>query len=163
MADFSQIIVDTIRGKVPDRAVPWIVAQSAHETAGWTSNVFKRNNNAFGMIHPRRRQTTSLGPGPAKQPGSEGGAGYASYSDVSQSAKDLLLWLEFNRVPWDNINTAEQYVTWIRGKGYFTASLDKYTQSVLRWIKKLNTKITPAVPMIGIALLLIGVLYYLKS
>jgi len=162
MADFEKIIVDTLRGKVPDRAIPWIVGQSAHETAGWKSNVFKRNNNAFGMVHPRRRQTTSLGPGPARQPGSEGGSAYASYSDVAQSTEDLVLWLKYNKINWDNINTAEDYVKWIKSKNYFTAPLEKYTNSVLKWIKQLNTKVPVAVPMVGISLLLIAVLFYLN-
>ena len=157
-------IVNAIRGRVPDKAIPWIVAQSATETqtkqGPWTSNIFKTLNNGFGMLHPRQRKTTSIGPG-SKQPGSEGGGSYATYNSFSDSAKDLLLYFDARKVNWDEIDNATEYVAWLKSKGYFGAPEKDYRSSVLRYLK--NIKIPTPMPLIGVALFAIGILYYLKK
>jgi hypothetical protein len=153
-------IVNAIRGRVPDKAIPWIVAQSAHETGVWKSNVFKKLNNGFGMLHPRQRKTTSIGPG-SRQPQIEGGGNYATYNNLSDSAKDLLLYFDARKINWDEIDNATEYVAWLKSKGYFGADQTQYTNAVLKFIKKI--KIPTAIPIVGVALLAIGILLYLKK
>jgi len=153
-------IATTLKGKVPDKAIPWIIGQSAHETGTskgpWTSNVYIKNNNGFGMIQPRVRKTTSLGPG-TTQPGSEGSNPYARYTNLEDSTKDLVLWLNYNKVPWLNINSADQYIAWIKKKGYFGATYENYLKGVLSWIKKL--KLPSIFPVFtGGTILLIGII-----
>jgi len=154
-------IVNAIRGRVPDKAIPWIVAQSAHETGGWKSNLFKRQNNGFGMLHPRQRKTTSLGPGSVTQPQWEGGANYASYRNLSDSAKDLLLYFDARKINWNDIDNATEYSAWLKSKGYYGADQTQYTNALLKWMKQI--KIPTAIPIMGISLLAIGILYFLRK
>lgn len=151
-------ITSAIKGKVPDKAIPWIVGQSAHETGNWKSGVYKRLNNGFGMLHPKRRPTLSTGGGSA-QPTSEGGGKYATYRNLEDSAKDLVLWLKYNRVPWTKINNADQYVAWIKSKGYFGATESEYLKGIKYWINKLKL---PAVASATIGIVIIaGLVTYL--
>lgn len=58
------------------------IAQSILETGNFTSNLFKKNNNLFGMKHPRQRSTTSKGEV----------NGHAFYSSWEDSVLDYKLW-----------------------------------------------------------------------
>jgi flagellum-specific peptidoglycan hydrolase FlgJ len=60
------------------------IAQSMIESGHFGSDIFKQNNNLFGMKHPGRRKTTSVG---KKN-------GHASYKDWLDSVKDYKLWQE---------------------------------------------------------------------
>lgn len=157
-------IATAIRGQVPDKAIQWIIGQSAHETGfkgkPWNSPVYLNLNNGFGMIHPRKRPTLSTGPGSRTQPGIEGGNPYATYNNLEDSAKDLVLWLNYNKINWATINTADQYVAWIKKKGYFGATEKSYLQGVLSWIKQLKIPVTPKSAAIGGAVVVIAVLAY---
>ena len=64
--------------KYPDIAI----AQSLIETGNFTSHIFKDNNNLFGMQHPEKRSTLSLG---VKN-------GHAYYKSWIDSVKDYKLW-----------------------------------------------------------------------
>lgn len=155
-------IATAIRGSVPDKAIQWIIGQSAHETGyrgtAWNSPVYKNLNNGFGMLHPSRRKTFSIGKG-SNQPNIEGGGAYATYSNLSDSAKDLVLWLNYNKVKWNNINSEEQYIAWIKRKGYFGSTESSYLTGVKYWIKKLNIPVFSAT--VGVLLLAAFVIYYI--
>lgn len=60
-----------------------VFAQAIVESAHFSSDVFKRENNLFGMKHPAIRQTLSEG---------KGETGYASYNDWTFSVEDYKLW-----------------------------------------------------------------------
>lgn len=60
-----------------------VFAQALLESGNFTSNVFKVENNLFGMKYPRRRKTTSM---------EEGDTGYANYIHWTQSVYDYKLW-----------------------------------------------------------------------
>lgn len=59
-------------------------AQAVQESGNFTSSLFGRNHNLFGMKHPERRVTTSLG--------SVGG--YAYYATWVDSVVDYALWFQ---------------------------------------------------------------------
>lgn len=59
-----------------------VVAQAKHETGNFTSDLVERANNAFGMKHPSRRETTSTGPN---------ANGYATYDTLEDSVRDYFL------------------------------------------------------------------------
>jgi flagellum-specific peptidoglycan hydrolase FlgJ len=61
------------------------LAQACLESADFSSDVFHRDNNMFGMMHPRVRQTTSLG---------ADAHGYARYRSPLDSLRDYFLYLE---------------------------------------------------------------------
>ena len=69
--------------KFPDIAL----AQSMLETGNFTSDIFKANNNLFGMKHPSVRPTVSKGPN----------RGHANYKNWQDSVKDYKLWQDFYR------------------------------------------------------------------
>lgn len=60
-----------------------VFAQALLESGNFTSNVFRKENNLFGMKYPRRRKTTSL---------EEGDTGYANYFHWTHSVYDYKLW-----------------------------------------------------------------------
>lgn len=116
-----------------------IYAQSAHETAyrnnyqePFTSNLFIKQNNAFGMGVPSKRKFLgSKGPIVAE------GQYMAKYPDVRTSWLDLLEWFRYNKFPTD-LNSTQEYVAWLKKFGYFTAPEQDYLRGVNYWIKKLN-------------------------
>ena len=67
--------------KFPDIAL----AQAMLETGNFTSDIFKANNNLFGMKHPSVRPTVSKGTN----------RGHANYTNWQDSVKDYKLWQEF--------------------------------------------------------------------
>lgn len=58
------------------------IKQSILETGNFKSNIFRKNNNLFGMKHPKQRETLSLG---SKN-------NFANYSHWIESIKDFELW-----------------------------------------------------------------------
>lgn len=155
-------IATAIRGSVPDKAIQWIIGQSAHETGyqgkPWNSPVFHNLNNGFGMLHPSRRKTLSIGKG-SNQPNFDGGGAYATYHNLSDSAKDLVLWLNYNKIPWKQINSSDDYISFIKRKGYFGATESSYLTGVKYWIKKLNIPVFSAT--VGILLIAALVTWYI--
>jgi len=93
----------------------FVFAQAYHETGGFTSNIFKMNNNMFGMKYPTKRPTTAIGQL----------NGYALYNNTTDSIRDLLLWFhQFGTIP--NFQTVEEYATYLKEKGYYEDSLQNY-------------------------------------
>ena len=64
------------------------LAQAKLETGHFKSDVFKENNNLFGMKHPSVRKTVSLG----------SNRGHAKYATWQDSVKDYKLWQDFYKV-----------------------------------------------------------------
>lgn len=104
----------------------WIIAQAKFETAAFTSNNFRNFNNAFGMgkANVRKRwQSDSiyiLDPGVRE---------LATYFAPGQSLVDFLLYLNYIKMPTD-FTTLEQYILYLKSKGYFTANTAAYFKGV---------------------------------
>jgi len=105
------------------RYADWIEAQARHESANYTSAVFKRSNNPFGMKNAIKRK--QLG----KQVGSDP---YRHYANIGESIRDYLLYLDEFKTP-TNIASAESYYMKLEEQGY--ASDPKYTNKILRYVK----------------------------
>ena len=58
-----------------------IYAQAYHESGGFTSNIFKENNNCFGLKEPSQRPTTATGTS----------RGHATYDSVKDCIVDYFL------------------------------------------------------------------------
>jgi flagellum-specific peptidoglycan hydrolase FlgJ len=113
-----------------------IVAQAKHETGNFTSPNYKNYNNAFGMgcakIRPSDYEYCRITTINGKK------HEYAVYKNPEQSFKDLLLYLDYNRLPnFDSVQTnkVEYYVTWLKQKGYYTASYQEYLNGVKSFLK----------------------------
>lgn len=114
----------------PLETVRYWVCISAFETAGWTSQIFRKYNNLWGMtLAPR--DTTAIGVAsdtPEKQ---------AIYSSVQSSADDIVLFMQKRwRYPktWSNI---AHLVSYMKDRNYFTGNKDQYIAGVESWYKKL--------------------------
>lgn len=106
----------------------YITAQAMHETGIFTSPLYLKYNNAFGMTQPVQRQTLSKGITES---------GYASYDSVSDSIKDLQLWFEAKQAP-ETFESVESYVEFLKSKGYFTAPLKTYKNAVVKHLNKVK-------------------------
>ena len=97
----------------------YITAQAAFETANFTSQVYKENNNLFGMKDASQR--------PNKQNGLKNGYGY--YNDIYESLKDFALYYKYYKysVVYESL---KDYVTSLKKNGYFTATEKEYYNGV---------------------------------
>ena len=147
--DPGQIIYDTLKGDgIPDPLSLFVVAQAKHETANFTSNVFKTCNNAFGY--------KAVFGAPACTQSPEGNA-YRLYPSVKDSAREISAYLK-RRVadgkfpPLDQIYSPEQYATLLKNAGYYGAPVSEYVAGLLRWLQRYNSAIlgTGGVLVIGI-------------
>jgi uncharacterized FlgJ-related protein len=110
------------------RMVKIILAQASLESGGFKSKLSRTHNNVFGMRHPSKRPTTSLG-GLAR---AEGRNGYASYASIEDSVRDYILYYRFINAP---DTTTKEYVTFLKQKRYYESDEKLYLKLVEKWIK----------------------------
>lgn len=94
----------------------YVVAQAAHETGNFKSDLFTKWNNPFGMNQPSMRLTTSTGPTPD---------GFASYGSLFQAALDYRYWWQARNMP-ETFSDITDFVGTLENKNYFEASLSEY-------------------------------------
>jgi len=141
-----------------------IVAQARHETAGYTSSVFKTCANCFG--YKWVNQPTAAG---ACLTSTEGDP-YARYTSIEQSTHELTLWIKRRQhsgvFPQDltAITTADQYASLLKQANFFGAPVYQYTNGLLYWLSKIGTLPGAAVGGGAFLLLLIalGIAYRKK-
>lgn len=104
-----------------------VVSQSAHETGGWSSAVFRSNNNGFGMRYPRIRQTTAVG---------EKG-GYSVYETVADSFKDIVFYLKYVRIPKAAEASVSTYSEFLKMRKYYEDEFSNYANGVAAWRRQL--------------------------
>jgi len=111
---------------ISDEYAKYMTAQSAHETANFTSVLYQDYFNAFGMTYVGQSEakTGVILPG--------GKVIYASYKDWSYSVKDYKrLWKSYGLVLFANV---EQFVRLLKQKDYFTAPEKEYREAVKNWL-----------------------------
>jgi hypothetical protein len=112
----------------PDLA-KYQTSQAAFETAGFTSKIFRLNNNAFGMKDAG--QPLSLG---EKN-------GYAYYNSISGSVSDFARWYRAKRNYIFSfplvIDSLDKYVTFMKNNNYFEADRDSYFYGTQFYYNKL--------------------------
>jgi hypothetical protein len=138
-AQAQQIIYNFLRTAygLPDAISKIITAQSGHETAGWTSNVYTTFNNAFGY-------------------GFTGGGNYYGYNSIEDSVSDVVNWLSNNVPGFQNLTDPDQYATAIRAKGYYTDTESNYAQGIWDYLND-NLQLVAGVSvaaLVGIGLLI---------
>jgi len=102
----------------------FITAQAAHETGNFTSAIFRKNNNCFGMKLPKIRKTLAI---------SER-HGHAVYETLADCVGDFWLYYKYVNLP-DLWKDAETYITALKNKSYFEDKLDTYIQGVKKFYK----------------------------
>jgi Mannosyl-glycoprotein endo-beta-N-acetylglucosaminidase len=133
----QQIIYDTLRNSygLGDTIAKIITAQSGHETAGWTSNVYTTLNNCFGF-------------------GYTGGGNYYGYNSIEDSVSDVVNWLSNNVPNFQNITDPDTYATALKSAGYYTDAESNYAAGIENWINN-NLQLTAGISvaaLVGIAL-----------
>jgi hypothetical protein len=94
----------------------FIMSQAAHETGNFTSNIFKSNNNLFGMKYV----STRFAEGEKN--------GYAYYKDLEQSV------LDYKRLfllrGWGNFLSIDNFVSALKRGNYFEDTKSNYQAGV---------------------------------
>lgn len=120
------------KGYSPRQAHFWFLISNM-ETAGFTSNLFVKANNPWGMKQPSKRPTTSIGPT---------ASGFASYRDLTDAAVDLSLYLQYFNYPPD-FRTLDEQIIFMREKNYFgSETLESYRDKVIAWANKYGYPLT---------------------
>lgn len=101
-----------------DNLAMFVTSQAAHETAGFTSQIYISNHNAFGMKFAS--QALSIG---EKN-------GYANYKTIQDSVADFVRWYIKARnnilsLPL-YINSLKSYVSFLKNRNYFEAKESEY-------------------------------------
>lgn len=124
-----QIINDTLlKAGYPQQTINFWVCISAFETAGWTSKIFLRYNNLWGMEYSFINSTAiGVTDTPEKQ---------AAYSSVQSSADDLILFMQKRwRYPkaWNNL---ADLIAYMKQRNYFASNQYDYLNGVMSYYKK---------------------------
>jgi len=107
------------------KMIPLIIAQAKHETANFTSNIFRTQNNAFSIKHAFKRKD---------QPGFDEGKAHRSYKNVKDSARDLLDLFEWNNFN-PNLTNAMSYAMALKADHYYEATADSYAKGINSWLE----------------------------
>lgn len=97
-----------------------VAAVSAYETGFWTSRIYRKNHNLFGMMHPVIRTSVSLG---EKN-------NFASYQDNDNSIKDFVMYLRYFGYKAEYYGDLYKFVVEMASKCYFEADFEHYYAGV---------------------------------
>lgn len=105
-----------------------MVAQAAHETGNFTSNVYRNNLNAFGYKRFARS------PYQKKQDGfrSPEGNNYASYADIADSSREVADWLGRRKADFRVVKNPNDYAAALKKHSFFTDNLSNYMTALNR-------------------------------
>jgi uncharacterized FlgJ-related protein len=99
-----------------------ILAQTAHETANFTSDIFLENHNLFGMKNAGQKLVIGTN------------RGHAVYESITDSIKDFALY--YKRHQYLSVyETAYDYVKALKENGYFEADIANYVRGVEHFLK----------------------------
>ncbi len=137
-----------------------VTAQAAHETANFTSNIFRNYNNAFGY---------SYVPGAVYQTGSgsvaDNGQPVAAYATVEDSVREMVDWI-YRRIsegkfPADltTITTPEQYAQLLKNAGYYSDTVANYTAGIKQFFIRVMQELQKP-PVSIITLVALGIAFY---
>lgn len=140
---------------LPDALARLMLAQSKHETGNYTSNLFRKYNNAFGYSYSGSQYQIAAGSN------ADNGLPIAAYSSIEDSARELVDYIYRRRAAGqfpalDTITTPEQYAALLKKVGYYGDTETNYLQGLKRWF-------TPVTVAAGGGLLIVAAIaaYYL--
>jgi len=103
-----------------------ITAQAMHETGVFTSDLYKKNKNYFGMGHPAQRPTESTGKV----------NGFANFEHLINSARDYAMYYKYVGLP--EFTNVKEFTAALKKKDYYEDSFINYNAGVTAHFKKLN-------------------------
>lgn len=114
-----------------EKFIDYWIAISQHETAGWTSRVYREGNNLFGMTLARKN-TLAIGE-------LDYGERQAIFKSIRDSAKDQILYLTVRFKYPREFATLKDLIDYMKSKNYFGDSVSNYYTSVSKWLSKDQT------------------------
>lgn len=122
----KQTILKVLQGSgVSPQTSEYWAAVSNHETGKWTSNLYLKYHNMFGMKQPYKRATLSIGPAKI----TENGNPFASFANDTDSVNDLVLYMKEFNYPL-HFDSVDALVAFMKSKGYFADTIERYLKSV---------------------------------
>jgi hypothetical protein len=106
-----------------------LVAQAIHETGGFKSRLYRRGNNAFGMM-VSKKDTLKVGSMAA-----EGRPGYAKYESLEESTKAVIGLLTRKGCSF-KFKSPHQYASWLKSVRYYEDSVSNYSNALNVHYKK---------------------------
>lgn len=138
-----RVLSTAASAKIPFYAQKLLAAQAMHESGNFSSNVYQKNKNAFGMKMPSVRRSPYIqGPGTAA-PASEGVTPYAAYASLEDSVKDVLHLYTYNGINWDVIKSPADFAMWLKQKSYYGGDLSVYTAALSKWLESMSDILEP--------------------
>jgi uncharacterized FlgJ-related protein len=146
-----------------------IVAQARHETGNYTSNIFKLNNNLFGMKFVKQPLATQGSASPRSE-----GDFYARYKSVGDSVKDLIdrnYTITRGGITPEQLKNATDsldFATKLKARGYYGDTISNYANGLKSALTRINIvefvqKNKGKILILGIGLLLVSVSFYLYN
>lgn len=119
---------------MPDYVAANIVKQARLESADYTSNVFKTDNNLFGYKYVGQKKWPT-GPGLKSSEFNKDGSYYAHYSTPENSIGELVDWLKRRQAEGSfniaNLHTEQQYAQALKSVGYYGDTANNYTNNLV--------------------------------
>lgn len=138
---------------LPDSLANLVVAQAKHESANFTSNFFKKYNNAFGYSYVSGGRYQLPGGGTK----ADNGIPIAAYSSVEDSTREIVDWIYRRRkagtfpINLGSITTPEQYAQLLKDAGYYGDSLSNYLRGLKNFFSDSPVKATAGTIVIAVA------------
>lgn len=102
----------------------YIIAQSKVESANYTSDLFNRSNNAFGMKNAKSRDQLGF-----SVPGDQ----YRNYSSLNESVEDFIYYLNYVKFP-SMVYSPEEYARKLKDLGYYESNQVDYANALKSWL-----------------------------
>jgi uncharacterized FlgJ-related protein len=159
---YQDIIYNALLGqKIPPLLAKIVTAQAQFESGNFKSNVFLKDNNAFGYKFVGQKIATKGIPSPASE-----GDNYAHYNSVQDSAIEIANWLKRRvkekKLPaLELITTPAHYSKLIKAAGYYGASENTYTKGITKIFNSL--KINPVIGGITGLIIIAAIFFLIKK
>jgi len=161
--DYGQRIYNTaVSMGVSNTLANLIVAQARHETADFTSPIFRENNNAFGYTYVSGAKYQL----PTGGRIADNGKATARYANIEDSTREMVAWLQRRqkegKFKLSDLTTPEAYAAALKGSGYYGDTESRYLTAIKKWLGKYpkyqQVLITGGIGVFGVALIS-GIIY----
>jgi flagellum-specific peptidoglycan hydrolase FlgJ len=120
----SKAVTWVVRNSPYNKLLPYILAQAKHESNNFSSPLYYRAKNMFGMKNASIRK--QLGFQVALDP-------YRQYKNDSESVEDFIDWLNYNNFPLE-VKSLSEYVEILKSKKYFEDDFTNYLNNLKKWL-----------------------------
>lgn len=132
----------------------FLVSQANHESASYTSDVFKRCNNAFGYKYVGQSGAVSCSKSP------EDSLHYAKYASLEDSAREVARWIKRRMKDFENVRTPEEYAVALEKNGYFTGNSSVYQRAMNKFWVPVKDLMNKAITKYPTETILTGVTFF---